>query len=134
MSMLLGGNVYPGDFLFARQDDGAVTVCQVHAIVPPRSMKIMWWIEHDNGPPLCLDMFRNILECKVIELHPSLESIVWYDDVVDVAFVFRPEVLEKVWTDVAGMSRVFSHGLPPTYVTVQFMKASPIVYGTLSCT
>jgi hypothetical protein len=107
MSMLLGGDVYPGDFLFARQDDGAVAVCQVHAIVPPRSMKIMWWIERDNGPPLCPDMFRNILECKVIELHPSLESIVWYDDVVDVAFVFRPEVLEKVWTDVAGMSRVF---------------------------
>ncbi len=103
----LGADIAPGDFLFSRKDSGAVAVCQVHSFRFPQSLEVVWWEEPDSASPLDPKIFPNLLRGRFIELSPQASSVILCNDVLDIAFIFKAEVMEHFWTDLAGMSRVF---------------------------
>jgi hypothetical protein len=107
MFSVLGGDIRPGDFVFAGRDNGTTAVCQIHSFVNQQNINVVWWVESDAPPPLCPILFQNVLRSQFIKLFPDSESVIISDDVVDIAFVFGAEILENKWTDLAGMSRVF---------------------------
>jgi hypothetical protein len=103
----LGADILPGDFIFSRKDNGATAVCQVISFIFPQSLEVVWWEEAESTLPLDPRMFPNILRARFIELSPQASSVILFNDVLDIAFIFRAEVTENFWTDLAGMSRVF---------------------------
>jgi hypothetical protein len=103
----LGADIIAGDFLTSRKGSGAMAVCQVVNFIFPHSLKVVWWEEPDNAPPLDPLLFPNLQRSQFVELAPGDSSTILSNDVHDIAFVFRAETLEHIWTDLAGMSRVF---------------------------
>ncbi len=75
-------------------------------------MEVVQWIEAVDAPPLCSRQFDNVVRSKVKELVVGKTEQINAQDVVDVAFVFTPEVLQHFWTDVAGMKQVFFTRVP----------------------
>jgi hypothetical protein len=103
----LGADIIAGDFIFSRKDTGAMAVCQVANFIFPQSLKVVWWEEPNNAPPLDPSLFPNLQRSQLAELVPRASSIISCNDVHDIAFVFWVEIIEHTWTDLAGMSRVF---------------------------
>jgi len=78
----------------------------------------MWWLTLDelycNGtvvaiPSLPLDVCSNLVKSRVKEVVEDCASIdtINVGDIIDVAFVFHANTLEKEYVNCAGMSRVF---------------------------
>ena len=103
----LGADIIAGDFIFSCKDTGATAVCQVQHFIFPESLKVVWWEEPDNALPLDPRLFPNLQRSHFVELVPQASSIILCNNILDLAFVFRAEVMENMWTDLAGMSRVF---------------------------
>jgi len=57
-------------------------------------------------------------------------TIISVQDVVDVAFVFTPELLQHFWTDVASMTQLY-FTQSPTHLpfSVSIIKSYPAIYG-----
>ncbi len=133
MINILGGYIVPGDFIFARKRNDMAGVCQVQIITSPQNIRVVWWVESDVAPPLCPDVYPNLLRSNFTELFAEDASFITFEDVIDLAFIFRAEVLENVWTDLAGMSRVFFFQDLPTihHSAPIWWKAFPAESGTL---
>ncbi len=145
----LGGVVIvPGDFVVAKSNDGSHTVCRVMNTILPHSFEVVWWRERVAAPPLCPNAHENLLRCKVKEVSAddSATSVIHCSCVVDVAFVFSSDDLEHVWTDVAGMSKVYftraMHHVPfsftvsesyPSRVWFSLITVKDLVRKMMSC-
>jgi hypothetical protein len=103
----LGADIVPGDFHFSWKDTGATAVCQVQRFIFPQSLEVVWWEEPYSCSPLNPKIFPNLLRSRLIELSPKNSSIILCNDVLDILFIFKAEVIEHIWTDLAGMTRVF---------------------------
>jgi len=110
----LGAAILPGDFIIAKRSDLSHGVCRVRCIVLPHSFEVEWWTEPTNPPPICQNLFPNVLMSRLRELSSSdtTPSVIHCESVVDVAFVFAVEVLEHMWTDTSGMTKVFFTRIP----------------------
>jgi hypothetical protein len=113
----LGADIVPGDFVVAKKHSSSNGVCRVRCIVLPKSFEVEWWKEKMNSPPICPTAYQNIIRSRLRELSPaeSATSVIHSNDVVDVAFVFSAEVLENMWTDLAGMTKVFFYENTESY-------------------
>jgi hypothetical protein len=108
-SRILKANINPGDFFSAHRDCSSneiMVICQVRQLIYPQNLEVLWWVESDKEPALCPDSFPNLLRSRVRELVADTASVIHFDDAVDVAFVFRAEAVENMWTDLSGM-RIF---------------------------
>jgi hypothetical protein len=105
----LGADIVPGDFLIAKKNSSSNAVCHVTRVVFPDRLEVEWWKEKANAPPICPNAYQNILRYRLRELYPadSCTSVIYCHSVVDVAFIFSAEVVEHVWPDLAGMTKVF---------------------------
>jgi hypothetical protein len=107
----LGAVILPGDFIIACNGRG-LEVCQLKHCISSVIVEVVQWIEAVDAPPLCSRQFDNVVRSKVKELVVGKTEQINAQDVVDVAFVFTPEVLQHFWTDVAGMKQVFFTRVP----------------------
>jgi hypothetical protein len=110
----LSADIVPGDFLIANKAAVgssliSLAVCQVHHVTSSTTLEVTWWIESENSSPICSQSFPNIHRCRIKELFRDVNTAIFVDAVVDIAFVFAPHALEHIWTDCAGMRRVFLH-------------------------
>jgi hypothetical protein len=96
--------------LFSLQPEMSCLLAKYRCIVLPESLEGEWWKEKMNSLPICPNAYQNIVRSRLRELSPAESgtcSVIHCNDVVDVAFVFSAEVLEHMWTDLAGMTKVF---------------------------
>jgi hypothetical protein len=105
----LGADIVPGDFIVAKRHDSSNVVCNVRRVVLPHSLEVVWWRETNKAPSVCPNLYQNVVRSRVREIYAdeSATSVIPCESIVDIAFVFSAEVLEHIWTDVGGMTRVF---------------------------
>jgi hypothetical protein len=107
-----------GDFLIARKTFGQCNVCLVKGITDQNQVQVTWWVTLDelkyNGtvvaiPSLPMDIYSNLVKCRVKEVVEDCASIdtINVSEIIDVAFVFHANTLEKEYVNCAGMSRSF---------------------------
>ena len=111
----LNADILPGDFLMgvrtSENNARVLSVCQVKSILSPTNLEVTWWVVASSDiPPLCPTRYHILSQCKIIEVieEPSPEELP-VEDITDLAFVFHAETLETIYTDCAGMTRVFLH-------------------------
>jgi hypothetical protein len=104
---LLGAPIFPGDFIITCTADGVGAACQVKHCISTVLLEVVQWVEPVDAPLLCPQQYDNVLQSKVKELVARTMTTINAQDVVDMAFVFTPELLQHVWTDVSGMKQVY---------------------------
>jgi len=82
-------------------------VCRVQRSLDNEQLEIVWWEKSEVAPPLCPVTYGNLHRCKVEELFEGDVGSINHRDVIDIAFVFFPDLLEQFWVDIAGMTNVF---------------------------
>jgi len=87
---------------------------------------VVRWVEPVDAPPIFPRTFDYVICLKVKELVAGSSTIISVRDVIDVAFVFTPELLQHFWTDVTGMTRVYFTRSPSTLpLSVSVVESYP---------
>jgi hypothetical protein len=74
-------------------------------IVLSEQLEVTWWVLNAAAPTLCPIKFENLIRCRIVEVFLEANpGSIHVDAVVNIAFVFHADVLEKQWVDCAGMS------------------------------
>jgi hypothetical protein len=127
-----------GDFLFARRTSVQSNVCLVKGIADCNQVLVKWWLTIDELniaiPSLPLDKYKNLVKCRVKEVVEDCTTMETINvcNIIDVAFVFHANTLEKEYVNCAGMTGflhslsaykwwiVSNRSLPPSPLFVNF--------------
>jgi len=113
LTPLLGTSIFPGGFVIVC-DGNRFEGCQVSRSISEEAAEVVRWVEPVDAPPICPRTFDNAIHSKVKELVAGSSTIISVQDVIDVAFIFTPQLLQSFWTDVVGMTRVYFTRSPST--------------------
>jgi hypothetical protein len=115
-----------GDFVISKRrccrgaigDSSAVRSVALVQEVQSSAVKVTWWLTLDKlrnegyletPPPPAMNDYSNLLKCRskeVCELRSEMAAINT-NGIVDIAFIFHADTLEKEFINCAGMNRVY---------------------------
>jgi hypothetical protein len=93
---------------------------------------VTWWLTLDElreegysetPPPPALSDYSNLLKCQikeVCELHSAMVETK-INDIIDIAFIFHADTLEKEFINCAGMTRVY-------FTRYQYLHGGGLLY------
>jgi hypothetical protein len=118
---LNGAIMTVGDFVIANRRQGSSvvrSVCVIREVEQP-AVQVSWYLTPEElrkegylelPNPLSVEDYGNLVKCRVkevCEICSVSSASISVNDVVDLAFVFHADTLEKEYVNCAGMIRVF---------------------------
>jgi hypothetical protein len=61
-------DIISGNFILAKVDDTSNDVRRVISISLPHSVEVVWWREAATAPPLCPNLYENVIRSRINEL------------------------------------------------------------------